>query len=79
MTIRVVSRYEDTTKDPFWIRPKIHQMLFYGDYCRNNNNNNIMNVSNNNAPWVGWGWVGDGLWPLALTGYLSRRIHKIAD
>ena len=25
MTIWVVSRYEDTPKDPFWIRPKMHQ------------------------------------------------------
>ena len=25
MATKVVSRYEDTPKDPFWIRPKIHQ------------------------------------------------------
>ena len=62
MTIRVVSRYEDTPKDPFWIRPKIHKILFYGGYCRNNNNNNIMNVRKRRP--VGGVWVGGG-WNMA--------------
>ena len=52
-------------------------MVFCGDYCRKNKNNNIMK-SEKDAPWVGCGWVGDGIWPLALTGHLSRPIHKIA-
>ena len=60
MIIRVVSRYEDTPKDPFWIRPKIHQVVFYGDYyCHNNNRNNIMNVRKTRpvaGVWVGGGW-----------------------
>ena len=61
MTIRVVSRYEDTPKDPFWIRPKIHQNK-KGDYCRNNNNNNIMNVRKRRP--VGGVGVGGG-WNMA--------------
>ena len=62
MTIRVVSRYEDTPKDSFWIRQKSTKMLFYGDYCRNNNNNNIMNVRKRRP--VGGVWVGGG-WNMA--------------
>ena len=62
MIIRAVSRYEDTPKDSFWIRQKSTKMLFYGDYCRNNNNNNIMNVRKKRP--VGGVGVGGG-WNMA--------------
>ena len=43
----------------FGYAQKSTKMVFYGDYCRNNNNNNIMNVRKRRpmgGVWVGGGW-----------------------